>query len=83
MNLKSSSIRGPQSQATLGPVIEVDELSPAVRNTTSQSIDDVHNDDSDARARQVEADEMLARELQEQLYHEGPVVEGREVGFSD
>lgn len=80
-NSRSSSIRSPQSRATLGPVIEIDELSPVVRNTRSQSIDDMHEDDLDARARQVEADEMLARELQEQLYHEGPIVGGGEVGF--
>lgn len=78
---RSSNVRSPQSRATLGPVIEIDELSPAVRNTTSQSIDDMNDDDSDARARQVEADETLARELQEQLYHEGPIVGGGEVGF--
>nr|XP_048333427.1 E3 ubiquitin-protein ligase RLIM isoform X3 [Ziziphus jujuba var. spinosa] len=77
-NSRSSSIRSPQSRATLGPVIEIDELSPVVRNTRSQSIDDMHEDDLDARARQVEADEMLARELQEQLYHEGPIVGGGE-----
>ncbi|GAB2267017.1 hypothetical protein Dimus_002002 [Dionaea muscipula] len=33
-----------------------------------------HVDELDARARQVEADEFLARELQEQLYHEMPEV---------
>lgn len=79
---RSSRVCSPQSRVTLGSVIEIDELSPAVRNTTSQSIDDMDNDETEARARQVEADEILARELQEQLYHEGPIVGGREVGFS-
>ncbi|KAF2314115.1 hypothetical protein GH714_022353 [Hevea brasiliensis] len=37
------------------------------------------NDDSDSRARQVEADEILARELQEQLYHETPIFGGSEI----
>lgn len=32
------------------------------------------HDDSEARAKQVEADEMLARELQEQLYCEVPIL---------
>lgn len=47
----------------LDQVIELDESSPIS-----------NNDDSDARARQLEADEILALELQEQLYHEVPVL---------
>lgn len=50
----------------LDPAIEVDEFSSEIRNTG--------NDVSDVRARQIEADEILARELQEELYNEVPVV---------
>ncbi|KAK4266298.1 hypothetical protein QN277_027242 [Acacia crassicarpa] len=39
-------------------------------NRTSHDSDDMNPSDSNTRARQVEADEILARELQEQLYHE-------------
>lgn len=60
------------------PVIEVDEFSPEVRHYVSHNRDAGSNDGSDDRARQVEADEMLARELQEQLYHEVPGVEDDE-----
>ncbi|KAA8548462.1 hypothetical protein F0562_000146 [Nyssa sinensis] len=56
------------------PVIEIDDFSPGIRHTGSHNINCSSNDDSDARARQVEADEMLARELQEQLYNEIPGV---------
>lgn len=56
---------------------EVVELSPETTYTNRVS-HDLDNDDSDARARQVEADERLARELQEQLYHEDSF-DGREV----
>uniref|UniRef100_A0A5B7BXQ2 RING-type domain-containing protein n=1 Tax=Davidia involucrata TaxID=16924 RepID=A0A5B7BXQ2_DAVIN len=55
------------------PVIEIDEFSPGIRQTGSHNVNCSSND-SDARARQVEADEMLARELQEQLYNEMPGV---------
>ncbi|GFP95728.1 E3 ubiquitin-protein ligase sdir1 [Phtheirospermum japonicum] len=47
----------------LEQIIEVDEFSPQLRC-------DAH--DEEVRARQVEADEHLARELQEQLYNEVP-----------
>ncbi|OMO88307.1 Zinc finger, RING/FYVE/PHD-type [Corchorus olitorius] len=42
-------------------------------------VDRVDDEDSEARARQVEADEMLARELQEQLYHEVPIFGNGEI----
>lgn len=51
-------------------IIEVDESSPQLRR-------DIHNEDD--RARQVEADELLARELQEQFYNEMPVFGAEEV----
>ncbi|KAK9930806.1 hypothetical protein M0R45_018116 [Rubus argutus] len=74
---KSSRIQRPQFQGMLRPVIEVDELSPAAGPSAPQGINSM-NDDSEARARQLEADEMLARELQEQLYHEVPAFGGGE-----
>ncbi|KAL0322643.1 UNVERIFIED_CONTAM: hypothetical protein Sangu_1883600 [Sesamum angustifolium] len=72
----SSSAKVSSSRATFGsisdlqPIIEVDEFSPQPRR---------NDHDGDARARQVEADEMLARELQEQLYNEVPVFGVEEV----
>lgn len=53
----------------LGPVIDVDELrSPEA--TCSDSQERRVSDDSSFRARQVESDELLARQLQEQFYNE-------------
>ncbi|KAF1884495.1 hypothetical protein Lal_00028372 [Lupinus albus] len=51
---------------------EVVELSSEPRSTNRISLDlfDNDNNSSDARAQQVEADEILARELQEQLYRD-------------
>ncbi|KAL3634406.1 hypothetical protein CASFOL_021460 [Castilleja foliolosa] len=48
----------------LEQIIEIGEFSPQLRR-------DAH--DEEVRARQVEADERLARELQEQLYNDVPV----------
>ncbi|XP_074581791.1 uncharacterized protein LOC141838262 [Curcuma longa] len=45
----------------LGPVIEVDELHSPEANSS---------DSSTARVRQIESDELLAQQLQEQLYNE-------------
>ncbi|KAL3828351.1 hypothetical protein ACJIZ3_017153 [Penstemon smallii] len=55
----------------LQPVIEVDEFSPESRPNAPDEV---------VRARQVEADELLARELQEQLYSEVPVHGAEERG---
>ena len=79
-NSRSSRIQTRQRRGSLGPLIEVDDLSTEMRQNLSHDLDRTNNDDSDARARQLEADEMLARELQEQLYNEMPVVGGHEVG---
>lgn len=79
-NSRPSRLQTRQNWGSLDPVIEVDELSPEMRRSISRGLDCMNNDDSDTRARQVEADEMLARELQEQLYHEEPVVGGGGVG---
>lgn len=45
-------------------IIEVDEFSPHLRRNAH---------DEDAKTRQLEADELLARELQEQFYNEVPL----------
>ncbi|KAL0388263.1 UNVERIFIED_CONTAM: hypothetical protein Sradi_2708100 [Sesamum radiatum] len=47
------------------PIIEVSEFSPELGRNSH---------DEDARFRQVEADEVLARELQEQFYNEVPIL---------
>lgn len=84
MRPRPTRIQRPQSRATLNSVIEIDELSPPVRRSASHSRgctnDDDGDDNSDIRALQVEADEMLARELQEQFYQEVPTVGSGEVG---
>ncbi|KAK7290452.1 hypothetical protein RIF29_04889 [Crotalaria pallida] len=65
---------GESSSSSRSPVLssEVVELlsEPRYTNRISIDLDDNDNNSSDARARQVEADELLARELQEQLYHD-------------
>lgn len=78
---RNHSDSGPRILDPDHPVIEVDGFSPEVRYYGSDNRDASSNGDSDDRARQVEADEMLARELQEQLYHESPGVEDEEVCF--
>jgi len=59
---------------------EVVELASTPRYRSSEDLDDNDNNSLEARARQVEADEILARELQEQLYHDDSI-EDRGVGF--
>ncbi|XVE81420.1 hypothetical protein DITRI_Ditri15bG0062000 [Diplodiscus trichospermus] len=53
-------------------VLDLDKPSET-RGENANNMDCVNDEDSEVRARQVEADEMLARELQEQLYHEDPI----------
>ncbi|KAJ4722924.1 E3 ubiquitin-protein ligase SDIR1 [Melia azedarach] len=72
---RSSRIQIQQRQR----ILDVDELSPEMRCSDPQGADCSNNDDSEARARQLEADEMLARELQEQFYHESPAFGGPEI----
>ncbi|KAL8158389.1 hypothetical protein AgCh_002905 [Apium graveolens] len=66
------SNRTQNSQAARGfkPIIDIDEFSPETRNNGSCNIDCSSRSVSDMRDRQLEADEILARELQEQLYNE-------------
>lgn len=72
-NSGSTRSQSHHGQGVMEPVIEIDEQSPEIRHVASRNGGSMNNDDSDARARQIEADEILARELQEQLYHEMPV----------
>ncbi|KAL3506340.1 hypothetical protein ACH5RR_031722 [Cinchona calisaya] len=66
------------SQNTFGslePVIEIDETNSEARGYGSSNGGNSSNDAS-AMARQMETDEMLARELQEQFYNEAPSASG-------
>lgn len=78
------SSSGESSSSSRSPGLDrevVDLLSePRRTNRLSEGLDDDDNNSSDARARQVEADEILARELQEQLYHDD-YFEGRGVSY--
>ncbi|XVF65087.1 hypothetical protein PTKIN_Ptkin09bG0218600 [Pterospermum kingtungense] len=65
---RSSRIQGGQHL----DVLDVDESSE-MRGNNADNMNRVNGMDSEARTRQVEADEMLARELQEQLYNETPI----------
>lgn len=53
---------------------------PRFTNRLSEDLDNNDNNSLDARARQLEADEMLARELQEQLYRDD-IFEGGGVSY--
>ncbi|XP_077229705.1 uncharacterized protein LOC143862523 isoform X2 [Tasmannia lanceolata] len=78
-NVKPTRSYNSQHRGILGPVIEVDELhSPETRCNNPQGPGCIVSDDSSARTRQVEADEILARQLQAELYHESPAVGGSE-----
>ncbi|CAJ1967945.1 unnamed protein product [Sphenostylis stenocarpa] len=59
------------SQSRVDP--EVIELLSTPRYRSSEDLDDNDSNSLEARARQVEADEILARELQEQLYHDDSI----------
>ncbi|CAI9776953.1 unnamed protein product [Fraxinus pennsylvanica] len=62
---ESSNPRSTSSGTSrLQPIIEIDDSPELKRESYGE----------DARARQLEADEMLARELQEQFYNEMPVL---------
>uniref|UniRef100_A0A1D1Z003 E3 ubiquitin-protein ligase SDIR1 n=2 Tax=Anthurium amnicola TaxID=1678845 RepID=A0A1D1Z003_9ARAE len=68
-----------QHGATFGPIIDVDKLpSSLLRGTSPHNGRYIVPEDSVARARQVESDEMLARQLQEQFFNESPGFVGEE-----
>ncbi|CAI9117870.1 OLC1v1019358C1 [Oldenlandia corymbosa var. corymbosa] len=60
------------------PVIEIDESSPSAK-VDGPSTQSSRGHDTGAMAMQIEADELLARELQEQFYNEVPSVGGNEM----
>ncbi|CAH9091598.1 unnamed protein product [Cuscuta epithymum] len=70
-NLRSGWYQNRQRKDFLAPVLETCHSSPQIRSDSSQA--SACKKDEDARVRQLEADEMLARELQEQLYNETPI----------
>ncbi|XP_059292611.1 uncharacterized protein LOC132046053 [Lycium ferocissimum] len=71
--VNTRSTRNPSHVGTgVGPVIDVDSPSSNTRHEGSSR-------NEDARASQLEADERLARELQEQLYNEVPSFGGGEI----
>ncbi|CAL0333554.1 unnamed protein product [Lupinus luteus] len=63
---------GESSRSSRRPVLssEVVELLSEPRSSNRISLFDNENNSSDSRTQQVEADEILARELQEQLYRD-------------
>ncbi|KAL5699489.1 hypothetical protein ACHQM5_030382 [Ranunculus cassubicifolius] len=75
----SPDLRTRNTQNTSHMVNRFPQTTSQIDDRGPQSTSQVVNDESDDRARQLEADEMLARELQEQFYHELPEVGGGEV----
>lgn len=73
-NSQSSNSQTHYFEGVRNQVIEIDDVSPVIRIRNPENTDGVS--DVHARAIQIEADEILARELQEQLYHEDLVVGG-------
>ncbi|KAI3831103.1 hypothetical protein MKX03_015142 [Papaver bracteatum] len=70
---RSTRSRVPRHRSTSCPIVVVDE-SPEIRRGRPEDSSQMVDGDSDARFRQMEADEILARQLQEQLYDEMPGV---------
>ncbi|MQM06559.1 hypothetical protein Taro_039388, partial [Colocasia esculenta] len=71
----SSHING----LAFGPIIDVDHLpSPLLRSTHPENGCCTVSEDSVARARQVDSDEILARQLQEQFFNESPTFGGED-----
>ncbi|KAI6694043.1 hypothetical protein NL676_021753 [Syzygium grande] len=68
-----------QHQGASSSVIEIDDTSPGMSRSGGTILDTLNSFESDSRARQLEADEMLARELQEQLYNDSPMLGNEEM----
>ncbi|XP_043706579.1 E3 ubiquitin-protein ligase RNF6-like isoform X2 [Telopea speciosissima] len=72
LNARSTRRRNTNRHGNSGSVIVIDEFSPETRGGNSVDISQLVDNDSETRARQVEADEILARQLQEQFFYELP-----------
>ncbi|PPR95995.1 hypothetical protein GOBAR_AA24673 [Gossypium barbadense] len=68
-NNKSSSSSSSRINGKHLDVLDLYESSE-ISGENSNNMENGNDEDSEYRARQIEADEMLARELQEQLHHE-------------
>ncbi|KAF9688931.1 hypothetical protein SADUNF_Sadunf01G0039300 [Salix dunnii] len=77
-----SRVHNHQHEGSLEPKYEIDKLLNVMRNSDPQVTGSRSNEESDVRARQVQADEMFACELQERLYHEEPIFGGAEMDES-
>ncbi|VFQ63258.1 unnamed protein product [Cuscuta campestris] len=73
-NNRSGGNQNHQGRDFLAPSVDVGDSSSQARNHSSQGLTLTCERDGDTRVRQVEADEILARELQEQLYNELPIL---------
>ncbi|XP_030534005.1 E3 ubiquitin-protein ligase RLIM [Rhodamnia argentea] len=71
---RSSARQRRQHQGASSSVIEIDDASPGMSQSGTTILDTLNSFESDSRARQLEADEILARELQEQLYNDSPML---------
>ncbi|KAJ4828386.1 hypothetical protein Tsubulata_004168 [Turnera subulata] len=69
-----ATVQNNQRRTHLRPIHVIDDSPSRIRNGNVGGTGPACSEESDARARQLEADERLARELQEQLYHEMPTV---------
>lgn len=78
-NVRSVRTHNSHTARTFQPIIDIDEFSPETRSNGSCNIDCISSSASDIRNRQLEADEIFARELQEQLYNESNVAADHEV----
>lgn len=78
-NVRSARTQNSHTARSFNRTIDIDEFSPETRSTGSCDIDCSTSSASDVRDRQLEADEILARELQEQLYNESNVAADREI----
>ncbi|XP_039062241.1 uncharacterized protein LOC120206727 [Hibiscus syriacus] len=74
------SSRSRSSRINIGQHLNVLDLDESfeMRGTNANFRDCVSDEELEARARQVESDEILARELQETLYHKVPIYENFE-----
>ncbi|XP_039001951.1 uncharacterized protein LOC120128322 isoform X1 [Hibiscus syriacus] len=69
-----SSSESSRSRSSITHIMEhpdvMDLDKSEMRGINANHMDSMNDEETEAKARQLEADEMLARELQEQLYHE-------------